>query len=59
MKERSRPMDQLALMLPPPDPVTVPSSVERPLVAALADLLIFVVSKDRVTEGGRDEREDP
>lgn len=55
MKRKPRRDEQLPLILPANDPVTCPSSAEPSLVAALADLLIQVVTSEARTEGGRDE----
>lgn len=59
MKERSVMRKQLPLMLSPREPaLTLPSSVEQPLLTALAELLM-AAAVDEAKQGGRDERKDP
>lgn len=58
MKKKPRPSDQLPLILPTIDPVTLPCSAELSLVTALADLLIQVVTRETSAEGGDNERKD-
>lgn len=60
MKERSVVRKQLPLMLSPREPaLTLPSSVEQPLLTALAELLVAAAVDEAAKQGGRDEREDP
>lgn len=60
MKERSVMRKQLPLTLSPREPaLTLPFSVEQPLLTALAELLVAVALDEAAKQGGRDEREDP
>lgn len=60
MKDRSPIRKQLPLTLASRESVlTLPSSVEQPLVTALAELLVAVAVDEAAKEGGRDERKDP